>query len=138
MRTGQFQTIYWDYDFSSTNKFADYREYSEELSRLFGQAVGRQLVSDVEIGCYLSGGMDSGSITAIASQKLSHLKTFTCGFDMSSASGIELGFDERSRLRQYHLICDRAIRDDTEIWRHGTVSAALELSSRGAKVGQIP
>lgn len=98
VRTGQFQTkLYWDYDFSSTNKFADYREYSEELSRLFGQAVERQLVSDVEIGCYLSGGMDSGSITAIASQKLSHLKTFTCGFDMSSASGIELGFDERSR-----------------------------------------
>ena len=98
MRTGQFQTkLYWDYDFRSTNELADYREYCEELSRLFGQAVERQLVSDVEIGCYLSGGMDSGSITAIASQKLSHLKTFTCGFDMTSASGIELGFDERSR-----------------------------------------
>ncbi|MDA0851601.1 MAG: asparagine synthase (glutamine-hydrolyzing) [Proteobacteria bacterium] len=98
VRTGQFQTkLYWDYDFRSTNELADYREYCEELSRLFGQAVERQLVSDVEIGCYLSGGMDSGSITAIASQKLSHLKTFTCGFDMTSASGIELGFDERSR-----------------------------------------
>jgi asparagine synthase (glutamine-hydrolysing) len=41
--------------------------------------------------------MDSGSITAIAAQSFPYLKTFTCGFDLSSASGIELGFDERVR-----------------------------------------
>jgi asparagine synthase (glutamine-hydrolysing) len=69
----------------------------EELDRLFKQAVNRQLVSDVELGAYLSGGMDSGSITAIAAQQFSYLKTFTCGFDLSSASGIELGFDERTK-----------------------------------------
>ena len=40
--------------------------------------------------------MDSGSITAIAAQSISNLKTFTCGFDLSSASGIELAYDERS------------------------------------------
>jgi asparagine synthase (glutamine-hydrolysing) len=41
--------------------------------------------------------MDSGSITAIAAQSYPNLKTFTCGFDLSSASGIELGFDERTK-----------------------------------------
>merc|ERR1711965_880877 len=41
--------------------------------------------------------MDSGSITAIASQSFFNLKTFTCGFDLSSASGIELSFDERTK-----------------------------------------
>jgi asparagine synthase (glutamine-hydrolysing) len=55
------------------------------------------LVSDVELGAYLSGGMDSGSITAIAAQQFPYLKTFTCGFDLSSASGIELAFDERTK-----------------------------------------
>jgi asparagine synthase (glutamine-hydrolysing) len=59
--------------------------------------VNRQLVSDVELGAYLSGGMDSGSITAIAAQSFPNLKTFTCGFDLSSASGIELAFDERAK-----------------------------------------
>jgi asparagine synthase (glutamine-hydrolysing) len=49
----------------------------------------------VPIGCYLSGGMDSGSITAIARRSLGRLTTFTGGFDLSSASGLELGFDER-------------------------------------------
>ena len=59
--------------------------------------MNRQLISDVELGSYLSGGMDSASISAVASKSISNLKTFTCGFDLSSASGIELGFDERSK-----------------------------------------
>jgi asparagine synthase (glutamine-hydrolysing) len=88
-------TRYWDYRFREPEHVKDKREYEEELYRLFHQAVNRQLVSDVEIGAYLSGGMDSGSITAVAAQSFPNLKTFTCGFDLSSASGIELGFDER-------------------------------------------
>lgn len=88
-------TKYWDYCFSEPTGRADPQAYREELDRLFQQAVSRQLVSDVEIGSYLSGGMDSGSITAVASRSITNLKTFTCGFDLSSASGIELGFDER-------------------------------------------
>ena len=73
------------------------QEYEEELSHLFSQAVKRQLVSDVELGSYLSGGMDSGSITAITASEFPYLKSFTCGFSLSSASGIELAFDERTK-----------------------------------------
>lgn len=87
---------YWDYHFAEPERAADEREYLEELDRLFQQAVNRQLVSDVDVGSYLSGGMDSGSITALAAKQLPYLKTFTCGFDLHSASGIELGFDERA------------------------------------------
>jgi asparagine synthase (glutamine-hydrolysing) len=86
---------YWDYRFREPDHPASKQEYLEELDRLFRQAVNRQLVTDVELGSYLSGGMDSGSITAIAAQTFPYLKTFTCGFDLSSASGIELAFDER-------------------------------------------
>ncbi len=90
------QSRYWDYCFREpTEAHPSKEEYIEELDRLFLQAINRQLVGDVEIGSYLSGGMDSGSITAIASQSFPNLKTFTCGFDLSSASGIELRFDER-------------------------------------------
>ena len=91
------RTQYWDFDFREPDRPADPGAYREELERLFRQAVSRQLVSDVELGSYLSGGMDSGSITAIAAGSFPYLKTFTCGFDLSSASGIELGFDERAR-----------------------------------------
>ena len=96
--TGQWsQHQYWDYRFHEPDQKVDRQEHLEELDRLFKQAVNRQLVSDVELGSYLSGGMDSGSITAIASQSLPYIKTFTCGFDLSSASGIELAFDERPK-----------------------------------------
>ena len=88
---------YWDFEFTEPENALDEREYGAELDRLFQQAVSRQLISDVEIGSYLSGGMDSGSITAVAAQQLPHLKTFTCGFDLNSASGLELGFDERAK-----------------------------------------
>ena len=90
-------TQYWDYNFREPNGSVDKQEYIEELDRLFQQAVSRQLVSDVELGSYLSGGMDSGSITAIAASNFPNLKTFTCGFDLSSASGLELAFDEREK-----------------------------------------
>jgi asparagine synthase (glutamine-hydrolysing) len=91
------RTQYWDFDFREPIASASDDEYREELDRLFRQAVNRQLVTDVELGSYLSGGMDSGSITAIAAKSFPYLKTFTCGFDLSSASGIELAFDERAK-----------------------------------------
>lgn len=86
---------YWDYAFTEPSKAESLDQYAEELDRLFLQAVSRQLVSDVPVSAYLSGGMDSGSITAIAARQISNLRTFTIGFDLHSASGIELGFDER-------------------------------------------
>lgn len=96
---------YWDFAFREPTKPASDAEYREELDRLFRQAVNRQLVSDVELGSYLSGGMDSGSITAVAAQSFPYLKTFTCGFDLSSASGLEMSFDERVKAEamSYHF-----------------------------------
>ena len=86
---------YWDYHFETIDNKSDDREYEEELTRLLEKAVTRHLLSDVEIGSYLSGGIDSGGITAIASKHLDKLKTFTIGFDMRAASGLEMAFDER-------------------------------------------
>jgi asparagine synthase (glutamine-hydrolysing) len=89
---------YWDFHFREPNgRVADPREYEEELDRLFTQAVQRQLVADVPVGAHLSGGMDSGSITAVAAQRLPYLNTFTVGFDMTSAGGMELPTDEREK-----------------------------------------
>ena len=85
---------YWDYDF--TEGSGEEGQLAEELDHLFQQAVSRQLVSDVDVASYLSGGIDSGSVTAIAARQLPYLRTFTVGFDLHSASGLELGHDERA------------------------------------------
>jgi asparagine synthase (glutamine-hydrolysing) len=87
---------YWDYHFEEPESPGSDDDYLEELDHLFQQAVSRQLVSDVEIGSYLSGGIDSGSITALAAKQLPWIRTFTVGFDLNSASGVEMGYDERS------------------------------------------
>ena len=85
-----------DYRFSGNLKISK-NDAISEIDRLFKQAVKRQLVSDVPVNSYLSGGIDSGAITIIASKILPLMKTFTIGFDLSSANGIELSFDEREK-----------------------------------------
>ena len=86
---------WWDFDFSNTDEDMTFEFAESETKRLFKQAVNRQMIADVPVGSYLSGGMDSGSITAVASKKVNRLSTFTCGFDMSEATGREANFDER-------------------------------------------
>ncbi|MAW82888.1 MAG: asparagine synthase (glutamine-hydrolyzing) [Crocinitomicaceae bacterium] len=86
---------WWDFCFSETDESMTFEEAKKETERLFQQAVTRQMIADVPVGSYLSGGMDSGSITAHASKQVNRLSTFTCGFDMSKVTGIESNYDER-------------------------------------------
>lgn len=86
---------WWDFDFTRPDNQMGFEDAVLETKRLFKQAVTRQMIADVPVGSYLSGGMDSGSITAIASRHVSRLTTFTCGFDMSEVTGVEANYDER-------------------------------------------
>lgn len=86
---------WWDYDFTRPDEGMTMEFAVSETERLFQQAVSRQMIADVPVGCYLSGGMDSGSIAASASKQVNRLATFTCGFDMSSVTGVEANYDER-------------------------------------------
>jgi asparagine synthase (glutamine-hydrolysing) len=86
---------WWDYDFTQTDEDMTFEFAQSETKRLFEQAVTRQMIADVPVGSYLSGGMDSGSITAVASKHVDRLSTFTCGFDMNEVTGREANFDER-------------------------------------------
>jgi asparagine synthase (glutamine-hydrolysing) len=86
---------WWDYDFSKTEENMSFEEAQEETLRLFQQSVKRQMVADVPVGSYLSGGIDSGAITSIGSSLIPRMATFTCGFDMSSVTGVEANYDER-------------------------------------------
>lgn len=96
-----FEHLYWDFDFFSQTIYKNEKEYLEELENIFSKTIERQLISDVPVGAYLSGGIDTGLITVFASKYFQNsnsiLKTFTIGFDLRSASGLELSFDEREK-----------------------------------------
>lgn len=53
---------------------------AERFRELFDQAVRRQLVADVPVGVLLSGGVDSSTVAAVASQRQPALQTFSFGF----------------------------------------------------------
>ena len=54
----------------------------------------------MDVGAFLSGGVDSGLIAAKASLSVGNLRTFTTGFDLHSVSGLELYSDEREAAEQ--------------------------------------
>ena len=88
--------MYWDFDFTEGPDQGEIY-YESSLKYLFNRVIERQLVSDVPLGTYLSGGLDSGSITAFASRFIPRLMTFTGGFDVATAVSIENFFDERDK-----------------------------------------
>ncbi len=86
---------WWDLDFTKPDNNMTSDEARLETERLLSQAVAKQMVADVPVGSYLSGGMDSGSLSVLASQHVKRMYTFTAGFEMSEVQGNEASFDER-------------------------------------------
>ncbi|MBM4310590.1 MAG: asparagine synthase (glutamine-hydrolyzing) [Deltaproteobacteria bacterium] len=92
---------YWDLRFTPVSGLS-VQDWAIGLRERFEVAVQRQLMSDVPLGSYLSGGMDTGSISAIAARTIPRMHTFTCGFDLpAGASELEQFFDEREE--SHHL-----------------------------------
>ncbi len=75
---------YWDLRYEPQDLSED--QFSSMILERFRAAMGRHLISDVEIGATISGGMDSSAITAITTTHFRDLQTFTGYFD---TDGIE-------------------------------------------------
>lgn len=58
----------------------NYEEAQKKFIEILDQSVEKRLVSDVPLGTFLSGGIDSSLITALASKKVKNLSTFSIGF----------------------------------------------------------
>lgn len=95
---------WWDFDFSAEDP-RPRAELAEDLADRIHAAVQRQCLSDVPVGSYLSGGMDSGTMVAVASRHLGRINTFTAGFDLSESTAHERNFDERELAERLASIC---------------------------------
>ncbi|MCX5695219.1 MAG: asparagine synthase (glutamine-hydrolyzing) [Candidatus Omnitrophica bacterium] len=85
------KTRYWDYAEKFRKKVnSNQAEISENVLSLLDEAVKKRMVSDVPIGAFLSGGIDSSSVVSLMKKyHRGDLHTFSIGFDQESYSEIK-------------------------------------------------
>jgi asparagine synthase (glutamine-hydrolysing) len=112
---------YWDLTFAPDGSI-DADEWARALREQLERSVRRQLVSDVPLGLFLSGGIDSSAVAAIASRVSGgrSIKTFSLGF-------AEASYDERPFARRVAQHCGT---DHTEV-EFSPKDAALLLERVG-------
>ena len=108
LQSGTFQVQqYWEYRLepSQPDLPADGGKlWCEELIELLDRAVKRRLISDVPVGVFLSGGIDSSAIAAFASRHLpeGQLQTFSIGFTDPSFDELPFARQMASHLGSTH------------------------------------
>lgn len=81
--------IFYEPPFGAPTRRESAKVISDEVESVVTRAVQRQLVGDVEIGAFLSGGLDSSALVALAFQHVSHpMRTFTIARPGSVSGGV--------------------------------------------------
>ena len=100
---------YWDVYFNKENKSLDY--FKKELVNLLYDSVKKRLVSDVPYGAYLSGGVDSGTVTSIMKKFCAKpIETFSVGFEEKEYSELDEAkfLSEKLETNHHELIINES------------------------------
>jgi asparagine synthase (glutamine-hydrolysing) len=92
---------YWNIGSVTQDKSMSKADATYLLDKEIHSSIAYRLVSDVPVGTFMSGGVDSTTISAIASRYKPGIKAFTLGFDTKS-----LELDEISQAKDTANMCD--------------------------------
>jgi asparagine synthase (glutamine-hydrolysing) len=95
---------YWEPSYAAADEAApaDVDDVVDELRELFDTVVREHLISDVPLGIFLSGGIDSSSILASASRWGQGLRTFSVVYEESEFSEAPYSREMAKRYRSHH------------------------------------
>jgi asparagine synthase (glutamine-hydrolysing) len=94
---------YWDLDASKPHESRDENYYVRSYRELLEGAVQSHLMSDVPLGVFLSGGVDSSAVAAVASKlRCEPLQTFSVGYDDSRFTELPYARAVAEHIRSQH------------------------------------
>ena len=94
---------YWSLPVDGAPPPCSAEQAADQLQELVDESVRSQLVADVPVGCFLSGGLDSSVVVASASRFCDRLKTFSIGFDVSGHSETHYAEAVAKQFRTEHF-----------------------------------
>ena len=93
---------YWDLEMEPAKQ----QNPEKDLLNLLSDSVKKRLMSDVPLGVYLSGGVDSGSMVALMSKLSDKVKTFSVGFDADT---------EKAELKRAKILAEHFNTEHQEV-----------------------
>ncbi|XWE63924.1 asparagine synthase (glutamine-hydrolyzing) [Sporomusa sphaeroides] len=127
---------YWNFDYPKKGEFDTNSniqletEVIEELRKGIYEAVKLRLVSDVKVGCYLSGGIDSSSVLGIASQVYGKpLDAFTIGFHLPIFNESEVAMETATHCGAHFNLINISQNDLATYFQKSVVSLEILMEN---------
>jgi asparagine synthase (glutamine-hydrolysing) len=93
---------YWKINFES-NDLVSEKEWTERIVAALTESIKMQMISDVPLGAFLSGGIDSSSVVALMAQQSSErIKTFSIGFKEKEFNELDYAREVSVRYNTEH------------------------------------
>jgi asparagine synthase (glutamine-hydrolysing) len=101
---GELETWRWFRPTFPVRKVADEQRLYAEIREVMEDSVAKHMRADVTVGSFLSGGIDSTAIAALAKRHNPNLITFTTGFERLGYSEVDVAAESAAAIGVRHVV----------------------------------
>lgn len=110
------ETRYWDVPNTRDFNIENEDDLIRDLSNKVSEAVRDWSITDVPLGAFLSGGVDSSLISAILCKDLDNLKTYTIGYSEKGFNEFEFAKKVANHIGSEHIELNDDLNSYSETW----------------------